>query len=232
MKFGIMWFYSRLKELDTDPWDFTEFFFSERMLSLPIERIKSDLIIHAPFRNSNLGARGGERDKAVNNIKKAIDITDQMGSNTLIFHMGIRRGDKSLERALNSIIELKEYADDKNIKLVGENMDNNPKIDLLGSKIKDIDRMLEEVDLCFDVGHAHTTDNIQEILNNYKDRIRHIHLSDNNGLRDQHLKIGEGNINFKPLIEEFKDEEVTASFELFDVEKSLESRKRIKGVMG
>ncbi|MEW9123233.1 MAG: sugar phosphate isomerase/epimerase family protein [Thermotaleaceae bacterium] len=60
---------------------------------------------------------------------------------------------------------------------------------------------------CLDTGHAHAlvkTD-VLDWLEGYRSYLKYIHINDNNGELDQHLPIGEGNINFKAFFERLKE---------------------------
>ena len=95
-------------------------------------------------------------------------------------------------------IKAKEY----NIKLAIENIFQGrfySKIDELIKLVNDIN--LENVGFCLDVGHANV-DNV-DIPNTIKDmgnKLFEIHLHDNDGLKDQHLPIGFGNLNWLSII--------------------------------
>lgn len=71
--------------------------------------------------------------------------------------------------------------------------------------VKDIDS--KNLGITFDIGHANTAGNPAEFVENYKilNWIIHVHAHDNNGYDDEHLKIGEGNINFIEVLEKLKE---------------------------
>ncbi|WP_353893878.1 sugar phosphate isomerase/epimerase family protein [Proteinivorax hydrogeniformans] len=51
---------------------------------------------------------------------------------------------------------------------------------------------------CLDTGHAHALgkSDVVNWLNSYNDKLKYLHIHDNNGLADQHLALSKGNINF------------------------------------
>lgn len=57
--------------------------------------------------------------------------------------------------------------------------------------------------LCFDVGHAHcsTVYPAREWLENLHPYIRHLHLHDNHGVRDEHLGMGQGTLPWETILE-------------------------------
>ncbi|MGD0423636.1 MAG: sugar phosphate isomerase/epimerase family protein, partial [Candidatus Bathyarchaeia archaeon] len=69
------------------------------------------------------------------------------------------------------------------------------------------DKMIREVNmanlqLLIDIGHLHVVkENIPETVLKMGEKIAHVHVDDNDSTKDQHLIPGEGNIDFKPIIE-------------------------------
>jgi sugar phosphate isomerase/epimerase len=78
--------------------------------------------------------------------------------------------------------------------------------------------------LCFDIGHANIWSRIlpEQWVAAMDYRLHHVHLHDNNGLRDQHLPAGAGTIQFDPFFEALGalHENVTVSLEV-DAEKKI-----------
>lgn len=60
----------------------------------------------------------------------------------------------------------------------------------------------DNIGLCFDTGHYHVRPegSLKQTLARFADRIAHVHLSDNDGLSDQHLPPGEGNFNWNAFL--------------------------------
>ncbi len=108
---------------------------------------------------------------------------------------------KYLENSKESLAECSEYAADKGVLLCVENM---PDIDgLLCKDINQLDNIVEEIEayITLDVGHANNMKfHVNEMLKS--PRIKHIHLSDNDGSFDNHNAIGSGDIDFESLFNE------------------------------
>jgi sugar phosphate isomerase/epimerase len=62
----------------------------------------------------------------------------------------------------------------------------------------------EDMGLTLDVAHANLNNEIQDFITHFSDRIIHVHVSDNDGIRDSHLGIGYGNIEWKTVAETMK----------------------------
>ena len=56
-----------------------------------------------------------------------------------------------------------------------------------------------------DVAHAHLLDEEYLFIEELGDKIRHVHVSDNMGDSDQHLPIGDGNINWRKVVDALDD---------------------------
>ncbi|HAI13323.1 MAG TPA: hypothetical protein DCM28_16570 [Phycisphaerales bacterium] len=75
--------------------------------------------------------------------------------------------------------------------------------------------LLEQLDrtnigMCFDTGHYHVRPehSIEKIIDTFGNRIVHLHLSDNNGLSDQHLPIGQGTFDWKRFFACFDPQQI------------------------
>ena len=94
---------------------------------------------------------------------------------------------------------------------------------------KDYEQIFSEVPdamLLLDIAHAFYLSGEEGVLyfiNNFSQKIRHVHLCDNTGKDDDHLFLGKGEINFKKFITEVVekiDHPVAFSLEPFMVNDS------------
>jgi sugar phosphate isomerase/epimerase len=87
--------------------------------------------------------------------------------------------------------------------------------------------------LCLDVGHLNIIGKIShaEWISRLGKRLIHVHLHDNHGIKDQHLPIGKGSINFDPIFQALWEivPEVTVSLEIdAKGDEVIESARYIK----
>ena len=72
------------------------------------------------------------------------------------------------------------------------------------------------------------------LVNRFVLRIGHLHVSDNQGKRDDHLAVGQGTIKFVDLVMRLKGVgyDDTVTLEVFDENRQMlvESRERIKAM--
>jgi sugar phosphate isomerase/epimerase len=76
----------------------------------------------------------------------------------------------------------------------------------------------EDVGLVFDTGHANVVGQLESFLVEFSGRIVHVHAHDNHGKSDEHLGIGNGNINWNMVVQHLKK----ASFEKIVMIESVE----------
>jgi sugar phosphate isomerase/epimerase len=58
--------------------------------------------------------------------------------------------------------------------------------------------------MALDVAHSNLRSETFDFLKTHGDKIEHIHVSDNRGRKDQHLAIGEGDIDWPTVVEAIK----------------------------
>ena len=143
------------------------------------------------------------RIEAMDEIKRALEIAEQIPFRFLVQHLGIPNesfSDKKFEAAMTSIEHLRAFAKPLGVSILLENIPN---------ELSSPDRLVEsirgahfdDVGVCFDVGHAHMMSSVSEgfeILRNY---IRSTHVHDNDKNKDSHLWPGQGTINWKEAVD-------------------------------
>jgi sugar phosphate isomerase/epimerase len=138
------------------------------------------------------------RIEAMDEIKRALEIAEQIPFRFLIQHLGVSNetfNERKFEAAMTSIEHLRAFAKPLGVRLLLENIPN---------EMATPDKLVEfiqaahfdDVGVCFDVGHAHITSNIPEAFEILKEYIRSTHLHDNAKDKDAHLWPGKGGINW------------------------------------
>ncbi len=184
----------------------------------PYHSITGDLIdsydikmsVHSPLSDINIASYNEAMRKAsVKEIKNSIDLASSMAPGLVVVHpghtpiLGKKFPDKITRNSIESLRECSRYADDCGVVLCVENM---PNIDgLLCKDIDELNKIVDDLDtyMTLDVGHANNMNvPVSEMLRS--SRIKHIHLSDNDGSFDNHNAIGSADIDFKLLFKELK----------------------------
>jgi sugar phosphate isomerase/epimerase len=170
--------------------------------------------IHAPYADTNLAADDDLiREWVLKRIRASIRFASELNAECLVIHPGwttateqFNRG-RSWELNIRSLHWLLRYAGEYGVECLIENVPN-PTPYLLVS-VDDFDLFEEEMEppmnYVLDVGHAHLQGEEYKFIEKYGYKIKHVHVSDNLGESDQHLPIGEGDINWRNVFDSLDD---------------------------
>ncbi len=188
-----------------------------------------EVSIHGPTVDINIASLNeGIRAESVKQMKECIDYAENINAHAITVHAGkIGRNEPrlrkaALEIACESISELVDYS--KNVIISVENMPIRQIF--LGNKIEEIEMFKNECGcrLTIDLGHGNTTGNNNELLD-LKD-ITYCHLNDNDGVKDQHIPLGDGTLNLE-LLKKVKK----GIIELNNFNNILKSKKVIENII-
>jgi len=146
--------------------------------------------------------RAGRVD-AMDEIKRALEIAEQIPFRFLIQHIGTPNeafDEKKLEAAMTSVEHLRAFAKPLGVRILIENIPN---------ELSTPERIVEfihttrfgDIGVCFDSGHAHLMSGVPEAFAILKNQICSTHVHDNNKDKDSHLWPGKGTINWKETME-------------------------------
>jgi sugar phosphate isomerase/epimerase len=157
--------------------------------------------LHSPMYSDKVWGRSGPdavlniastnkatRIAMVSEVKRAIEIADQIPFRYLIQHIGVRDesfDERKMDAAFSSLEELKVFAGQRGVEILLENTPNDLSTAERLNYFLGITHL--NVNYCFDVGHAHMGQGIAEEWELMKDRIKSTHLHDNDGTDDSHL---------------------------------------------
>ena len=160
-----------------------------------------DVRIHAATVDINIASLNkGIRKESVKQMIQCGQYAEKIGAETITVHPGIigrnepRLRNWALEIACESVGEI---IDNTNVEISVENMPVRGKF--LGNKVEEIE-MIQEATGCsltIDTGHGNTCDNLEEMLS--LKNISYCHLNDNDGVKDQHITLGEGTLDLNLL---------------------------------
>jgi sugar phosphate isomerase/epimerase len=192
---------------------------------------------HTPLSDVNIGSLNPRmRRAALDEVLRSISAAGRLGISPFTIHPGFLTplGQLNKEGAWNatreSILEAERAAREAGVVLALENMPNMP-ISMITNP-DDLMRMIEgtEVRVCLDIGHAHTTNNIKDYLPYWR-RFANIHIHDNDGRHDQHMAIGDGTIDFPPILHRLKGYEGNFVIEARKIEGAEISRARLEKML-
>lgn len=82
--------------------------------------------------------------------------------------------------------------------------------------------------MVLDVGHSNVNGQTEGLFTTFRDKIVHMHLSDNDGTGDQHLGIGRGTINWNRLAALMKKTAYDSTAIVESTEQIEESLQKLK----
>lgn len=139
---------------------------------------------------------------AVDEVKRALEVAEQIPFKYLVQHMGQSRDEadqRHFDAAFNSLEHLAIFAKHRGVTIV---LENTP--DELGSPDSLLrflkETHLNDLKLCLDVGHAHIGTKIDTAFEIMRERIVTTHIHDNHGEKDEHLLPYSGSIDWDALI--------------------------------
>ncbi len=217
-----------------------------RTSGIPLNSVHSPL--YADYESGRSGAPPvniaatdrAQRIAAMDEIKRAIELAEQIPFRFLVQHIGTGNetfSDKKLEAAMTSVEHLRAFAKPLGVRILLENIPN---------ELSTPDKLVEfiqatrfdDLGACFDVGHAHIMSDVAQAFETLKEHIRSTHVHDNAKDRDSHLWPGKGSIDWKETMELLSSAahtpplllEIEADEKVNPVEKMGETFERLQAV--
>lgn len=143
------------------------------------------------------------RIEAMDEIKRAIELAEQIPFRFLIQHIGLPNesfNERKFEAAMTSVEHLRAFAKPLGVRVLLENIPN---------ELSTPDRLVEfirtthfdDVGVCFDTGHANMMGEVAPAFETVKSYVHSTHVHDNDKVKDSHLWPGDGTINWKQTLE-------------------------------
>ena len=170
--------------------------------------------VHAPFIDVNIALPSETARTAVlARLKRSLQFSSELGSNYWVFHPGLQTGNSNFtpdldwELNLESVRELLSAAREFGVNATIEN--GLHPLPFLMKTADDFTRFYKDLGetnlgITFDLGHANVNSQINEFFEKLPERIVHAHLHDNHGRNDEHLGLGDGNIDWQKTVAAFK----------------------------
>jgi len=167
--------------------------------------------VHAPISDINIASLNERiREDSILEILTTAESAASLNIDTITIHPGLTSmavpymEEKAVEKAKKSLSSIDRISAEYGVRIAVENMPSFPF--MLGHTAEEMNDLIGMTNLgfCLDIGHANTTSQIDELIKTFRDRLVNVHIHDNNGEMDEHLTLGEGNIDFKRIIESLK----------------------------
>lgn len=196
--------------------------------------------VHAPFIDTNIASSSDLiRETVLRLFERSMRYASELECRLWIFHPGMKSPldyfypEDSWRHCLESSLRIAKMADGYGLTPLIENQIDH-ELRLL-TTVTDFRHFYDEVGvdvkMVLDIGHAHLHRQINGFLDSFPDKIAHIHASDNEGARDDHLGIGYGTIDWLSFARKL----MTISFDGVVVVESVtnvpESIERLKDLL-
>ena len=195
------------------------------------------LSFHGPFMDLSPGAVDSKVRKAtLERFNHVLEIADILRPKCIVLHSGYEKWKYALniglwlEKSIETWGPINEKAKGLGTKIAIENIfEDEP--DNLKSLMDAMDS--DNFGICFDAGHCNlfSQKTMELWLQELKSYIIELHLHDNDKSSDQHLPIGDGNIDFNTLFSELKGKDCIYTIEAHSPESVLKSMERLKGYL-
>ncbi len=173
-----------------------------------------EFVCHLPYGKLNNLATDNNIDEVMKRFYSAIAFASQLPVKKLTLHPGEMDGSlnkkESILKACKNIKKLCKCAAKYNMIIMLENLVGINELMKTPEEYFEMKQNINEPNLkiIFDVAHYHASvqpEGYKKDIVNFVEKIKndliHLHISDNDGMADQHAKIGMGNINFKTYFE-------------------------------
>lgn len=171
-----------------------------------------ELGMHCPAKDIDLLAKEGSLPYryTFTRMEGVLESCQKLGCPYMVLHTNVTAlpltGDLQMlrERGIQRIAKVAEIAEKYGVTICVENVGTVYRKTLLYTydAFLDLFRQLPQVDALIDVGHAHINQwNIPELIDALGTRIKGMHLHDNFGVRDVHIRMGSGTVDFEGIRE-------------------------------
>ncbi|MGE0082910.1 MAG: sugar phosphate isomerase/epimerase family protein [Desulfococcaceae bacterium] len=203
------------------------------------------LVCHLPTFVYTADLTESIRRVSLEEMLASVETAAELEPSKTVLHPGMISGlgnivkDTARKYAVESLRAVVRKAEEIGLFLCLENMPPAAGAFTEPEELAEILNMFPAQGMTLDVGHAHIKEEgknrIKEFFRKAGKRIRHLHVSDNNGKRDDHFPVGKGNIDFPEIIRELRGigyaETVTLEIFTEDRRDLLRSRENFAGML-
>ncbi len=194
--------------------------------------------VHAPICDINLASiYDSIREASLKETIATIEAASRLDIDRVTVHPGLSsmsvRGieGRYIAKARESMVELEKASGEFGVHVAIENM---PEMYFfLGRTASELSDIVEgmDLDICFDIGHANTTGQIDAMIETFGDGIFNVHIHDNKGVNDEHLTIGAGRIDFVKVLSKMDSYRGNYVIEARSLESAIESQSFLESLL-
>ena len=192
------------------------------------ESYSGDFIFHAPYHGMNIACLfEAVRKASVEVMTDCFARAAEIGA-AVVLHPGYFAWEQEREQATGqfekSLAELSRVARELSVAFSFENMGD---MNFFNLRTPADLAIIEGHRFTLDVGHANLNRCLPDFLETH---FTHLHLHDNDGKRDTHSAVGEGNIGFPAVIAAMRREHATAVVEVKSFDGVMKSLRALEGM--
>lgn len=198
-----------------------------------------EFMVHSPFADINIATPSPAMKKAImKRLDKSLKHASQLQSKLWIFHPGLKTAVTSFYPGsdwrlnMDAVRRLQEIAEKYEMKIAIENVPEP--FPFVLKSVEDFSRFYEELDndigITLDIGHANLNRQVQAFITAFREKILHVHVSDNKGNYDAHLGIGHGNINWPKVAKALKGIDYSETIILESIKNIEESLRKLRKI--
>lgn len=217
----------------------------ENELVSALKQYSMEVICHLPTFVYTADLCPGIRDISLKEMIHSLKTAARIGAEKAVLHPSFTSGlgpfvmETAKKYALQSLGAIVEQATRLQIELCFENMYPRYHTFFDPRQFQTVFKEFPSLKMCLDTGHGNIGDpdktRLFEFIEKFPDKIGHVHISDNQGKRDDHFGVGRGNINFEKFMTQlinagYND---TITFEIFseNTKDLLDSRRKIESMI-
>ena len=192
------------------------------------ESYSADFVLHAPYHGMNIACLFEPVRKAsVEVMTDCFTVAAEIGA-AVVLHPGYFAWEQEREQAdrqfRKSLAELTEAARELSLTFSFENMGD---MNFFNLRTPEDLSIIDGTRFTLDVGHA----NLNRCLPGFlRTSISHMHLHDNNGKRDTHSAVGEGDIGFPAVMAAMRRNHATAVIEVKTLDGVMKSIRALEAL--
>ena len=157
--------------------------------------------VHAPFHMMNELWTDTDPVKSLIKLHGAIDSCSNYAIKTLVVHPTDTTAPPPVSEVGKTYFRgLIRYAKSMNVDLAFENIERPEYLDTIFGECDDTN-----VKLCYDLGHENCFSKGSDVLGKYGERLKALHIHDNDGNSDQHAIPFDGNIDMDRFVSKLKE---------------------------
>ncbi len=179
-----------------------------------LDKHRMGLVCHLPTFVYTADMTESIRNASLDEMLNSLDVAAELGVSKAVLHPSVVSGlgnfimDSVRKYAFESFKKISEKAEQKGICLCLENMFPLYKLLFEPEEFTEVFERFPGFKMTLDTGHANIDSKngkrVLEFITMFGSRIRHVHISDNSGKKDDHFPIGKGTVNFQSIIQALK----------------------------